>query len=727
MRIRELPLDEPIQEALEAEGFEELYPSQEEAAPLACQGESLVVCVPTASGKSLVAYMALLQQVQQGKKGIYIVPLRALASEKARELKELARHLDVRVALTMGDLDQPEPRLSDFDIIVCTSEKADSLLRQRSHWLDKLGCVVADEVHLLHSPNRGPTLEVLLARFRHVIPGVQIVALSATVENSLEVADWLDAYHIKSDWRPVDLKEGVLHEETIWFSDNSERRVDRAKDPFSALTRDTLEEDGQVIVFVNSRRRAEAQAENLASVADDHLASEDRGAITDAVARLQAGATTEVRERLAKCVRQGGAFHHAGLSNDDRTLIEQLFLDRHLKVLTATPTLAAGLNLPARRVVIADLKRWDGDMGQVPIPVLEYKQMAGRAGRPRFDPYGEAVTLAKTMDEREEIQFRYLLSGPEAIESKLAQDWALRTHILSTIASGYANTEQGVHEFIGQTFYAYQASSWTIDSRIDQTLEFLIEEGFVRESGGLQATRFGQRTSDLYIDPASAVILRDALQEADDDPSPWQVLHALCATPDMRLSYIRSSDTWIEEEAIEMEEDLLVPYHDRVRWDEFLAEVKTTLLLYGWIEERTSEQLYQRFGAYQGDVHHRVQSARWLLHGASELAKLFHPGLGKPLSKLSLRVRHGAKEELLPILKLKGIGRYRARNLFDAGFRTPEALREADPRALMEVRGLGSTIVKSIKEQLGQRTDDVPDQPVQEVEGQVSLGHFGDD
>ncbi|MDX1611237.1 MAG: DEAD/DEAH box helicase [Candidatus Thermoplasmatota archaeon] len=725
MRVDELDLHPKLIEALQAEGFEELYPSQEEAAPLACQGDSLVVCVPTASGKSLVAYMALLQQVQQGKKGIYIVPLRALASEKARDLKELARHLDVRVALTMGDLDRPEPRLSEFDIIVCTSEKADSMFRQRSHWLDKLGCVVADEVHLLHDSHRGPTLEVLLARFRHVVPDAQIVALSATVENSLEMALWLDAEHIQSDWRPVELKEGVLHGEAITFTDNSQRHVPKASEPLEALAVDTLQEGGQVIVFVNSRRSAEATAERLSKAVKDHLDPEARQAIMDATARMRAGQSNEVRDRLTKCVEGGAAFHHAGLSNEDRTRIEEMFLKGHLKLLSATPTLAAGLNLPARRIIVRDLWRWEGNFGRVPIPVLEYKQMAGRAGRPRFDPYGEAVTLAKTMDEKEEIQFRYLLSGPEAVESKLAQDWALRTHILATIASGFANTEQGIHEFIGRTFYAYQADQWAIEHRIDETLIFLIEEGFVDDSDGLKATPFGKRTSDLYIDPASAVILRDALQAAPDEPAPIQLLHALAATPDMPLTYLRNSDVWVEEEALELEENVLVPYHQRVAYDQYQAEVKTALLLHDWIEEKSDDALYQRYGAYPGDVHNRVSNARWLLHAAQELRRLFAPDLAKPLSTLSLRVRHGAKEELLPILKLKGIGRYRARQLHEAGFKTREALAEADPQALLTVRGMGPSLVRNIKEQLGQTLDEIPEpSPTEEVEGQVSLGHF---
>lgn len=727
VRIEDLALDPEIRETLQDAGFEELYPSQVEAAPRAAEGDSLVCAVPTASGKTLVAQIALLQQALNGKKGLYIVPLRALASEKHRELEELAEPLGLDVRLTMGDLDGPAPSLGDFDILVCTSEKADSLLRQRSHWLDQLGCVVADEVHLLHDPTRGPTLEVLLTRFQHVVPDAQLVALSATVENSTEIADWLDAAHVQSDWRPVDLEEGVLHDGEIHFTDRSTEEVPDATSELKALTRDTLGEDGQVIVFVNTRKSAEAVSERLAAVAEDHLSSENVQALTDAAARLRAGQTGPAEERLLETVPQGGAFHHAGLSNDDRRLVEDLFLDRHLKVIAATPTLAAGLNLPARRVVVRDLWRYESNQGRVPIPVLEYKQMAGRAGRPQYDPYGEAITLADTLDEREEILFRYLNGDPESIESKLAQEWALRVHVLATVASGFARTEQGVHEFIQRTFYAQQAESWTIEARVDETLRFLTEEGFLDDEDGLEATPLGDLTSELYIDPASAVVLRDGVEACPEDPHPLQLLHTVCAAPDMNNLYLRSSDVGIEERAVEAEDKVLVPYHERASFEEFLSEIKTAMLLEDWIEEKDDEILYDKYGAYPGDVHHRVQTARWLLHAARRIAGLVGAKVQEPINTLSLRVQHGAREELLPLLQLEGLGRYRSRQLFRAGYKEPSDLAETSNERLLKVRGVGKGLVRRIKQQLGEEVD-LPEPEDEadagEMEGQLHLGHF---
>ncbi|MEE9237635.1 MAG: DEAD/DEAH box helicase, partial [Thermoplasmata archaeon] len=173
MLLRDLDIDDGIAEILEAKAIKELYPPQEEAIGPALAGENLVLAIPTASGKSLVAYLAILKSVLKGGKALYIVPLRSLAVEKYEDLKEFEQ-LGIRVALSMGDYDSSEPTLQSYDVIIATSEKADSLLRHRSHWLKQLSVVVADEIHLINDPGRGPTLEVTLAKLRQVNPGAQV-------------------------------------------------------------------------------------------------------------------------------------------------------------------------------------------------------------------------------------------------------------------------------------------------------------------------------------------------------------------------------------------------------------------------------------------------------------------------------------------------------------------------------------------------------------------------
>ncbi|HEY5538562.1 MAG TPA: DEAD/DEAH box helicase, partial [Thermoplasmata archaeon] len=249
MRILDLGLDPRIPKILEEQGITELYPPQEQAIGPALAGKSLVLAIPTASGKSLVAYLAILQAVLRGGKALYIVPLRALASEKHEDLKAF-EPLGVRVGLTMGDYDRIDPSLEKFDVIIATSERADSLLRHRTGWLKSLTVVVADEVHLINDGDRGPTLEVTLAKLRQVNPSAQVIALSATIGNSEEIAAWLQAEHVTSEWRPVPLKTGVVFDRKIRYSDHAEQELNSNADDLTALVDDVIAGGGQALVFV---------------------------------------------------------------------------------------------------------------------------------------------------------------------------------------------------------------------------------------------------------------------------------------------------------------------------------------------------------------------------------------------------------------------------------------------------------------------------------------------
>ena len=391
-----LALDPGVIPILQAQGIDALYPPQAAAIQPLSEGRSILLACPTASGKSLVAYLALLRAFRQGQAGLYLVPLRALAAEKYEEL-EAFKSLGLRVGLSMGDFDIPAERLAKLDVLVATSEKADGLLRHGSPWLQRLGVVVADEIHLMRDPERGPTLEVTLTRLRRMNPDLQVVALSATIGNSEELARWLSAEHIASEFRPVPLRWGVFREGRITFTDLSTRDLSEGGEPVARLVRTVVEDGGQALVFVNSRRASEQLANQLGATVRSTLSAGERESAAAAAQELM-GVSEEETEgirRLAGMVPSGVAFHNASLTNPERRVIERAFRDRRLKALVATPTLAAGINLPARRVIVRDLTRYDDRIGiQAPIPVLEVQQMCGRAGRPRFDTSGEAVLLA---------------------------------------------------------------------------------------------------------------------------------------------------------------------------------------------------------------------------------------------------------------------------------------------------------------------------------------------
>ncbi len=203
---------------LASEGIDELRPAQDKALKAGLlQGENLLVCTPTASGKTLIAELTCLKNIlESGNKAIYIVPLVALASEKVKSFR--ARYgQNCRIALSVGDFDSADPHLANYDLIVCTAEKLDSLLRHQARWLSAVRVIVVDEIHLLNDVSRGPTLEVLLTLLRRVLPKAQIIGLSATIGNPQELSNWLGAKLIVDDWRPTVLKKGVYHDDKIIF------------------------------------------------------------------------------------------------------------------------------------------------------------------------------------------------------------------------------------------------------------------------------------------------------------------------------------------------------------------------------------------------------------------------------------------------------------------------------------------------------------------------------
>ena len=715
MRVADLGLDPRIPPILEEQGITDLYPPQEEAIRPALSGKSLVLAIPTASGKSLVAYLAILKSVLKGGKALYIVPLRALASEKHEDLKAF-EPLGVRVGLAMGDYDRIDPNLEKFDVIIATSERADSLLRHRTGWLKSLTVVVADEVHLINDGDRGPTLEVTLAKLRQVNPSAQVIALSATIGNSEEIAAWLQAEHVTSEWRPVPLKTGVVFDRNIRYSDHAEQELNSNADDLTALVDDVIAGGGQALVFVNTRRATESLARKLASTVKKRLTSKEAEYLGKIADDLIAGQeeTTSMAARLGRCLDGGSAFHNAGLTNDQRALVEAQFKRGRVKCIVATPTLANGINLPARRVIVRDLNRFDVNYGFTPIPVLEVKQMCGRAGRPKYDTVGEAILIAKDEDDVDELIDEYFLSPPEPIESKLSSEPALRVHTLATIATGHANTEEELFDFFGRTFFAHKSPVDELRGKVEDVLAFLQREDFltVRE-GQMRATFFGRRTSDLYIDPLSAVRMRNALE--DDRDATFYHLWAVCSTPDMPKLYLRRGDyVWVEDKITA--EAMTFPVED---YEFMMAEVKTATLLQDWIEERSEDEVTKKFGIGPGDIRRMVDQGVWLMYAMSELGRIFNKKKVRALTRLMVQMQYGIREELLELVQLRGVGRVRARALWAKGYKALRDLQKADPGDLARIPVIGTALAKKIVEQLGGKA------PMNAIAGQTGLGEFG--
>ena len=689
-------------------GIKELYPPQVSAlkAGLLKKRDSFVVAAPTASGKTLIAEMAALKAfLDKGGKTIYLVPLRALAREKYEDFSKKYGEIGMRVMQSTGEYDSTEPWLHEGDLVIATNEKVDSLIRHRAQWLKNINLVVADEIHLLRDPHRGPTLEVVLTRLRSMNPDLRLVALSATIPNAQEISDWLDAKLVQSDWRPVPLREGVYFNGAAIFNDGTVRWVPEESDvAVLDLTLETIKESGQVLIFVNTRKATEAVAKKSARHVSTLLSADEKQFLDD-LSRKVLGVSpepTRVCKKLAECVSEGVAFHHAGIIASQRKLIEDAFKANKIKCVVATTTLAMGLNLPSRRVVIRDWWRYESGLGMQPIPTIEIKQMAGRAGRPLFDEYGEAVLVARNKKDESFLFENYIKGDLERINSQLGNEAALRTHILASIAGLFTRNRAELADFLGRTFFAYQKGTGHLSSLTDEILKFLEEEGMVTsEKKSLRATRFGGRVSELYIDPLTGVILRDSLQQPKEKDA-LALLHMITRTPDMMVFSLRKGDL---DEMLDLfygrEDALLIPQEEKYPTDEMLSQLKTASALMQWIIETPEDDIVGHFGIGPGDLRTVTELSDWLLYAASETAKLFKiQEMVKTLSQLRVRVQHGVKEELLELVSLRGIGRVRARNLYNAGFRTLKEINGATLEELSKVPALGKAIAENIKRQL---------------------------
>jgi len=718
VKISTLPIPRNLSEMLLKQGYSELYPTQEEAVKgNVLVGENMLLTTPTASGKTLIAILTAGKTIlEKGGKIVYLSPLRALAKEKYEEFKifktlEKLNGDNIRVVLSSGDYDSSNKYLRNGDIIILTNEKFDSLLRHGIPWIDEVKLFIADEVHLVGDTYRGPTLETILTKILSLAPEAQILALSATIRNAKELAKWLGARLVDTQWRPVKLIEGVYLYGEIFYSDDTTKKIDSTNRGIPIdIAADTVKYGGQSLIFTETRRRSVSLALKSAEVVPKYLTKDDiKKASNMARKILFTGEETELSRKLSRAVEHGAAFHHAGLNPKHRQLIEEGFRSGVVKILTSTSTLAAGVNLPARRVVLSSLFRYNSDLGgQTHISVLDYKQMCGRAGRPKFDTVGETVLPSLTEEEADDIYARYVKGEPEPIYSQLARKGALRTHILAAISTLPGMTDSEMDMLFFKTLFANQNSSDTVKRKMNAAIDFLITENLIEMRGKrFLATEFGKRISMLYIDPVTGIEFRQAIRYAERSSSQITgILHLIVTVPDftprffMRKVDLENANLFLEDHKSEF----IIPIpegSDFESYDEFLQQFRALMALSHWIDEASEEMILKQFGIEPGDLHRAVENADWLLYSLAEVCKII--GRTNFLIEIDLlrrRIKYGVKSELLSLTTLEGIGRVRARSLFNAGLRNLAKLRTTSYNQIASVEKIGPAVARKIKSQI---------------------------
>jgi len=511
-------------------------------------------------------------------------------------------------------------------------------------------------------------------------------------------------------------------------------------DEIQKLALETIQINKQALIFLPSRASAEKTAEDLS-----HLTSLSQPDLEHAILKVVSSPTKQCR-RLSHCIKKGIAFHHSGLTNDQKDIIETAFREGKIKIICCTPTLAAGVSTPAFRVLIKSLKRFNDRWGQDWIPVLEYLQMVGRAGRPEFEKFGEAIVIAKNEAEKEEIYEKYICGVPEDIYSKLAAEPTLRTYLLSLIASGIIRDNNSMHEFFSKTFWAHQYQDLPkLQTIINKMLTMLKDWEFITLTNSvsnnseftpasklnqpkeqqMRATLLGKRTSELYLDPLTAKHLLDNLNNFTNNKKNFSLLQMISHTLEMRplLRVKAKEQDYIQEQLVKNYDSLLKeePSAYDLDYDDFINSIKTALFFSEWIEEKDEDYLLEKYNIRPGEVKVKLDLAEWLLYASEELSKIKNNNHAiKEIHKLRLRLQYGVKEELLALLKLKGIGRIRARKLYLNNLKDIGDIKTVDLTTLSQI--LGKALAEDVKQQVG---EDVPKQISSKKRlGQMSLGKY---
>ncbi|ESP87966.1 DEAD/DEAH box helicase [Candidatus Halobonum tyrrellensis] len=676
-----------VPEFADAFGFEEFNRMQREALPAIVESDdNVVAAAPTASGKTALAELAICETLRAGGTALFVAPMRALTNEKESEWERF-EELGYSVYVVTGERDLNPRRAERADILVMTPEKADSATRKhesaRYRFVSEVTCCVIDEVHLLDSERRGAVLEVTVSRLRRICDP-RVVALSATMPNVGDVAEWLDAppettFQFGDEYRPVKLETGVktyTHGENT-FADKY-RRLYRALD----LAEPHVRDGGQALTFVSSRQDAVMAAKK----ARDELAERDVPIGARGDYDFHTDAKELDNETLRHSAPDGVGFHHAGLSKHDRDRVEEWFKQGKIQLLFSTSTLAWGVNLPARCVIIRDTKHHDPLEGEVDVSPLDVLQMLGRAGRPDYDDVGYGWVVC---DRSEADKYRRLLREGKEIESRLAAE--VESHLNAEIALGTIAGLEDVMDWIETTFYYVRARSkpdeYEFDGlrgRVRDTLDSLVSRGFVTTDADLavEGTPLGRLTSKYYLRLETAERFRRLADRDRVDEA--AVLRTVAGAAEFDSVSARSSETDAVDRVLSGADDADLEGGNR----------KVLAILRAAVDDRTPSDL-------RSDAWVIRQNALRLLGALREFLDEFAgPDAANLAARTRARIEHGVPADAVGLTAIEGVGSGRAERLATGGLATPGDVVEAGAAELVRAglsEGVADRVVKQAR------------------------------
>uniref|UniRef100_A0A8C3Y098 DNA polymerase theta n=4 Tax=Catharus ustulatus TaxID=91951 RepID=A0A8C3Y098_CATUS len=717
------------------------------------EGKNLVYAAPTSAGKTLVAELLILKRVlETRKKALLILPFVSVVKEKKSYLQTLFQEVDVTVEGYMGSM-APAGRFSALDIAVCTIEKANGLINRliEENKMDSLGVVVVDELHMLGDSYRGYLLELLLTKVRYVTEkvakkhtkstspgfgGIQIVGMSATLPNLGLLASWLDAELYCTDFRPVPLKEWVKIGSNIYDSSMNLVREFQPKlqlkgdeDHIVSLCYETVCGGHSVLLFCPSKNWCEKLAGIIARQFC-HLQQTERSAKNSALAPVVVDreGIDEVLDQLKHSISGldsvlqrtlpwGVAFHHAGLTFDERDIIEGAFRQGLIRVLVATSTLSSGVNLPARRIIIRT-----PTFGGRLLDILTYKQMAGRAGRKGIDTEGESILVCKPSEKSKGAA---LLQGSlkPVCSCLLRREGdgvasSMKRAILEIIVGGVANTPEDVQSYASCTLLAssLKESKWENGKGQDRAqagpieacVAWLLENEFIQvmNSGSdvkakvYHPTHLGSATLSSSLSPTEALEIFADLQRAMKSFVLENDLHIVylvtpvyeewttidwyqffCLWEKLPASMKRVAElVGIEEGflARSVKGKITAKTEKQHRQMAIHKRFFTSLALLDLISEVPLQDMTKKYRCSRGQLQSLQQSAATYAGMITVFCnRLGWHNMELLLSQFQSRLTFGVHRELCDLVRVSLLNAQRARTLYSAGFVTVTDLAKA--------------------------------------------------
>ena len=643
-----------------------------------------IISIPTASGKTVLGILPALKTILNGGKAIYAAPLLSIQNEKVKEFKAFEEH-----GIKVGK----HPSNSDLSVMVF--ESFDALTRFSWNVLREVDTLIIDEFHMIGEYSRGPTLESAITRAKIINPSLRIIALSATLKNIDEIEQWLDGKTVEHNYRPVPLNKEVLDAEMF----NTKNK----NDVIVKIVEKAIEDNSQALSFVSTRRFTESLATYVAKKIDKKTTKEQKHKFKQVADKLlevpkkKGSLPTTTCLKLAEAAEKGVVFHHAGLFNEQKEIIEDEFRKGNILMITATPSLMYGVNLPSKYVVIRDHTRWTSN-GPASIPVFDYEQMSGRAGRPQYDDVGYSYLVAKTMDEAFDLEARYVNGEIELTNSKLIDNKdAIYKQIIAQIASSLSKNLDDLNDFFGKTLYGFQMknnpsmSMFAQDSlnwELESALEFLLQNGIIRATPeGLKTTDFGNLIAKSNYAVETAVKIKEYVSTMEK-LNPAEMIYALAETPDLPLISFKGRKS----------KD---PVRDKLsECGLFAVDIgnpeATAVSLIEWIDERNEYEIENAYNVYSASTRRSAYEASRLVKFAKNtLEVLGNYSNLKDMDYLSARLYYGVKEDIIPlVVGVKRLGRKRARLLMKT---FGDNLSEASEKDLQKVEGIGPKLADKVK------------------------------